>query len=219
MNGVHDMGGMHGFGPINPEPNEPVFHERWEARLFALRAAMGAWRKWNIDASRHQRELIPPTEYLRMSYYEKWLAGLVEQMIQAGLVTRAEVESGKQTPGAPTATPPLTAQQVPGRQRKGSPSARDVQITPRLRPGDRVIAKNMHPTGHTRLPRYVRGKPGVVQRDHGVHVFPDTNAHYQGEQPQHLYSVRFEGRDLWGDAAGPRDAVLLDLWEPYLERV
>jgi nitrile hydratase beta subunit len=220
MNGVHDMGGMHGFGPINPEPNEPVFHERWEARLFALRQAMGAWRKWNIDASRHQRELIPPAEYLRMSYYEKWLAGFVEQMIQAGLVTRAEVESGKPTPGAPTATPPLTAQQVPGRQRKAGPkSARDVQIAPRLRPGDRVIAKNMHPTGHTRLPRYVRGKPGVVQRDHGVHVFPDTNAHYQGEQPQHLYSVRFEGCDLWGDAAGPRDAVLLDLWEPYLERV
>ena len=218
MNGVHDMGGMHGFGPVNPEPDEPVFHEPWEGRLFALRHAMGAWRKWNIDASRHQRELIPPAEYLRMSYYEKWLAGLVEQMIQAGLITRAEVESGKAAPGAPTVTPPLTATQVPGMQRKGGPSLRSVPIAPRLRPGDRVIAKNMHPAGHTRLPRYVRGKPGTVQRHHGAHVFPDTNAHYQGEQPQHLYSVRFEGRDLWGDDAGPRDAVLLDLWESYLER-
>jgi nitrile hydratase beta subunit len=217
MNGVHDMGGMHGFGSVVTEADEPVFHERWEGRLFALRHAMGAWRKWNIDASRHARELIPPVEYLRMSYYERWLAGLVEQMVRAGLVTRAEVESGTPDPGAPRAVPPLTAQQVPGMHRKGGPTLREVRTTPRLKPGDRVIAKNMHPAGHTRLPRYVRGKPGIVQRNHGAHVFPDTNAHYLGEQPQYLYSVRFGGRDLWGDAAGPRDAVLLDLWESYLE--
>ena len=217
MNGVHDMGGMHGFGPVEREPDEPVFHRRWEARLFALRHAMGAWRKWNIDASRHERELIPPAEYLRMSYYERWLAGLVEQMIQAGLVTRSEVETGRPAAGTSKATPLLTAKDVPGMERKGGPSMRSVPTAPRLKPGDRVTARNMHPTGHTRLPRYVRGKPGVVQRVHGAHVFPDTNAHYQGEQPQYLYSVRFEGRDLWGDAAGPRDAVLLDLWESYLE--
>ncbi len=216
MNGIHDMGGMHGFGPIEREADEPVFHAPWEARLFAIRHAMGAWGKWNIDGSRHAREIIPPAEYLRMSYYERWLAGLIAQMIQAGLVTREEVRSGRPAPGAARATPALAPAEV-ARVLARSPSLRDVQIAPRFQAGDRVRAKNVHPTGHTRLARYARGKAGVVLRDHGVHVFPDTNAHGLGEQPRHLYSVRFEGRELWGDSAGPRDAVHLDLWESYLE--
>ena len=101
MNGVHDMGGMHGMGPIKYERNEPVFHEAWEARIFALNRAMGAWRKWNLDAFRHTAELIPAPEYLRISYYERWLHSLVELMIKSGLVTRAEVENGKPASGSP----------------------------------------------------------------------------------------------------------------------
>lgn len=220
MNGVHDMGGMHGLGPIEPERNEPVFHARWEARTLGLVRAMDGWRKWNIDASRHSRELIPGPEYLRMTYYEKWVAGLIALMIQTGLVTRAEVESGRPAPGTAKAVPPLTAAQVPdlllGR---GRPYTRDVPAAPRFAAGDRVRTRNIHPTGHTRLPRYARGRIGVIQRSHGAHVFPDTNAHFRGEQPQHLYSVRFEGRELWGETASARDAVYLNLWESYLEPV
>jgi len=217
MNGVHDMGGMHGMGPIQYEKNEPVFHERWEARVYALASAVGAWRKWNIDASRHQRELIPPAEYLRMSYYEKWLAGLVELLVKSGLATRAEVESATPSPGSPKVTPPLTADKVPPRIAKGAPTSRNVPAVARFQTGQRVRARNMHPVGHTRLPRYARGKFGTIVRDHGVFVFPDTNAHFLGEKPQHVYSVRFAARELWGEQAAPHDTVYIDLWDDYLE--
>jgi len=211
------MGGMHNMGPIQYEKNEPVFHERWEARVYALARAVGAWRKWNIDASRHQRELIPPAEYLRMSYYEKWLAGLVELLVKSGLVTRAEVENGRPAPGSPTAIPPLTGDEVPPMIAKGAPTSRNVPAVARFQTGQRVRARNMHPVGHTRLPRYARGKFGTIVRDHGVFVFPDTNAHFLGEKPQHVYSVRFAARELWGEQAAPRDSVYLDLWDDYLE--
>jgi len=217
MNGVHDMGGMHGMGPIEYERDEPVFHARWEARALALMLAMGAWRKWNIDASRHSRELIPPADYLRMSYYEKWIEGLVELSIKAGLITRAEIESGRPAPGSAKATPPLTAAKVASTLSKGGPSSRDVAVAPRFQVGQRVRARNIHPAGHTRLPRYARGKVGAIDRDHGVHVFPDTNAHFLGEKPQHVYSVRFAARELWGEQASPRDAVYIDLWDDHLD--
>jgi len=217
MNGVHDMGGMHGLGAVVHEADEPVFHERWEARALAITLAMGWWNKWNIDATRHARERIPGAEYLRMSYYEKWIAGLEEQMIAAGLVTRAEIDSGRAAPGAPHATPPLTAAGVAATLARGNSTARSVPQRPRFKPGDRVRTRNINPAGHTRLPRYARARQGVVQRDHGAHVYPDSNAHFLGEQPQHLYSVRFEARELWGVNAGVRDGVCLDLWEAYLE--
>ncbi|HYM92054.1 MAG TPA: nitrile hydratase subunit beta [bacterium] len=217
MNGVHDMGGMHGMGPIQYEKNEPVFHARWEGRAFALDLAMRAWRKWNIDAHRHEIELIPAAEYLRMSYYEKWTASLVELMVKSGLITRAEVESGRPAPGLPKATPPLTAEKAPAMLRTGALARRNVSVTPRFQVGQRVRARNMHPTGHTRLPRYTRGKLGTVERDHGVYVFPDTNAQFLGEKPQHVYSVRFAARELWGEQAAPRDAVYVDMWDDYLE--
>jgi nitrile hydratase len=219
MNGVHDMGGMHGLGPVEYEPNEPVFHAPWEARTLALNLALSAWRKWNIDASRHQIEQIPAADYLRMSYYEKWLTRLIELAVKAGLVTRAEVESGRPAPGAAKATPALSAAQVSPALGRGAPATRDVPVEPSFRVGERVRARNMHPLGHTRLPRYARGKTGTVARDHGVHVFPDANAHFRGENPQHLYSVRFAARELWGDAAPANDAVFIDLWDGYLERV
>ena len=217
MNSVHDMGGMHGMGPIQNEKDEPVFHERWEARTFALTLVMAAWRKWTLDGSRHERELIPAAEYLRMSYYEKWLAALVELLVKSSLVTGAEVESGKPAPGSPKAIPPLTADKVLPLVARGQPASRDVALVPRFQLGQRVRARNIHPTGHTRLPRYTRGKLGTIDRDHGVFVFPDTNAHFLGEKPQHVYSVRFAASELWGHQAAPRDAVCVDMWDDYLE--
>ena len=217
MNGVHDMGGMHGMGPIRYERNEPVFHARWEARAFALNLAMGAWRKWNIDAGRHEIELIRAAEYLRMSYYEKWATRLVELIVKTGLVTRAEVETGRPAPGLPKATPPLSADKVSSILRTGGLKSRNVSVAPRFKVGQRVRARNIHPAGHTRLPRYTRGKLGRIERDHGVYVFPDSNAQFLGENPQHEYSVRFAARELWGEQASPRDAVYVDLWDDYLE--
>ena len=217
MNGVHDMGGMHGFGPIQPEKDEPVFHARWEARVYASYRALGAWGKWNIDASRHSREVIPPADYLRMSYYEKWLAAMTELAIARGLVTRAEVQTGKPAKKSVKATPPLTADKVSPAEARGADARRNITVAPRFPVGQRVRARNMHPPGHTRLPRYARGKQGAIDRDHGVFVFPDSNAHFLGEKPQHVYSVRFAARELWGERASPRDAVYIDLWEEYLE--
>jgi nitrile hydratase len=217
MNGVHDMGGMHGMGLIQNEKDEPVFHQRWESRVLALTLAMEAWGKWPLDSSRHLRELIPSAEYLRMSYYEKWLAGLVELLIKTGLLTRREIESAKPASDSLKTIPPLTADKVLSVLRRGGRASRDVPVSPRFQVGQRVRARNNHPTGHTRLPRYTRGKLGTIDRDHGVFVFPDTNAHSLGEKPQHVYSVRFAARELWGEQAVPQDAVYIDMWDDYLE--
>jgi nitrile hydratase len=217
MNGVHDMGGMHGMGPVEYENNEPVFHARWEARTFALNCLMRAWKRWNLDRSRHGIERIPPAEYLRMSYYEKWFTGLVGLLLESGLVSRAEIESGAPRAEAAKATPPTTAEQaVATLSRAGSPR-RDASVAPQFHRGQPVRARNLNPPGHTRLPRYARGKLGTVDRDHGVFVFPDTHAHFLGEKPQHVYSVRFAARELWGESASPRDSVYVDLWDDYLE--
>ena len=216
MNGVHDMGGMHGMGPIAPELHEPVFHAPWEGRLFALRRAMGAWHKWNIDVTRHEVELVPPVDYLRLSYYARQFVAFLETLVKSGLVTRSEIERG--TPaGQSKATPVLTVEGSAALVQKGVPTSRDVAVAARFQVGQRVRARNMHPVGHTRLPRYARGKIGTVERDHGVFVFPDTNAHFLGEKPQHVYAVRFAARELWGEQAAPQDAVYLALWDDYLE--
>ena len=211
------MGGMDGMGPIAYEENEPVFHSRWEARAFALTLAMGAWRKWNIDTARHERELIPAAEYLRMSYYEKWIEGLIGLSIRSDLITRDEVESGSPAPGCPKAQPPLTGNMVAAVISKGGPASRNLAVAPRFEVGQHVRARNINPPGHTRLPRYARGKLGAIERDHGVHVFPDSNAHFLGENPQHVYSVRFAARELWGEQAAPNDSVCIDLWDDHLQ--
>jgi nitrile hydratase subunit beta len=217
MNGVHDMGGMQDMGPVQYEKNEPVFHMPWEGRSFALNMAASALGKWNLDARRHQIELIPPAEYLRMSYYEKWTVRLVELLVKAGLVSREEIESGRAAPGSPKATPTLTAEQVPEMPGTGKLASRNVPVAPHFKAGQRVRARNINPVGHTRLPRYARGKVGRVYLDHGVYVFPDTNAHFLGEKPQHVYSVRFAARELWGEQAAPQDSVYVDMWDDYLE--
>ena len=217
MNGIHDMGGMQNMGPITHEKNEPVFHALWEGRTYALNRALAAWGKWNLDASRHQRELIPPAEYLRMSYYEKWFTALLELTVAKGLVTRNEVDTGKPARGSAKAIPPLTTDKIAPATTRGASARRDAAAVPRFLAGQTVRTRNINPTGHTRLPRYARGKTGAIVRDHGVFVFPDTNAHFLGEKPQHVYSVRFTARELWGEQASPRDAVYLDLFDDYLD--
>ncbi|HLZ82387.1 MAG TPA: nitrile hydratase subunit beta [Caulobacteraceae bacterium] len=204
MNGAHDMGGMHGLGPILPEPDEPVFHAPWEARVLALTVTGFGWRRWTVDRWRHQHEKIPGADYLRMSYYEKWATSLAGLMVEAGLATRAEVE-----PAWPAIAAPQTAPEVFA----GEPAA-----TPSFKVGDRVRTRNINPSGHTRLPRYARGHAGVVTRLHGAHVLPDASAHDRGDRRQPLYQVRFEAAELWGLDARGRGAVHLDLWEDYLDR-
>jgi nitrile hydratase subunit beta len=216
MNGVHDMGGMQGMGAVKEDKNEPTFRAAWEARAYGVTRAMGASRLWNLDATRFQRELIAPVDYLRMSYYERWIAALVELMLKNKLVTRTEIASGRPDEGAEVRTPTFTADKVPALISKGVPARRDVAVAASFQVGQRVRARNMNPVGHTRLPRYARGKVGTVERDHGVFVFPDTNAHSLGEKPQHVYSVRFEARELWGEQASRRDTVYIDMWDDYL---
>ena len=219
MNGVHDMGGMHGMGPIEHEKNEPVFHEPWEGRVYAITRVLRAdGGRQNLDNSRHQIERLPPADYLRMSYYEKWLARLVNQLIANGVATREEIERGTPAPGSTKATPAVTAAMVAGMVTRRNSARRDVAVGPRFKVGQRVRARNINPTGHTRLPRYARGRSGVIVRDHGVFLFPDTNAEFLGEKPQHVYAVRFAARELWGEQASPRDFIHLDMWDDYLDR-
>jgi nitrile hydratase beta subunit len=217
MNGVHDMGGMHGMGRVPHEKSEPVFHAWWEARVYALTRAMRAHGRWNLDADRHEIEGLAPADYLRMSYYERWLAALMRRMVKTGTVTAAEVERGTPDAGAREWTPALTASMTSRFLDRSIPSADDPSVRPHFGVGQHVRARMMHPSGHTRLPRYVRGKSGTIVRDHGVYAFPDTNAHGLGEKRQHVYSVRFAARELWEPDAPARDCVHLDLWDDYLE--
>ena len=190
MNGVHDMGGMQGMGPIRYEKNEPVFHEPWEGRAYAMSRAMGAWRKWTLDHCRHAIELLPAAEYLRSSYYERWFTLLVQQLLDHGFVTEDEVASGDAAPGGVLATPALTADMALALNRR-IPSADEPGVKPQFRVRQRVRALNINPPGHTRLPRYARGKVGTIVRDHGVYIFPDTVAHDLGDKRQHVYSRPF----------------------------
>jgi nitrile hydratase len=218
MNGIHDMGGMHGMGPIHYEKNEPVFHARWEARTLALMRAVGATGKLRgVNNTRSVIESIPAADYLRMSYYERFFTALIERMVASGLVTRAEVNSGRPMKGSPKGVPALTAAEAPALPFRVAAASTMAEVAPRFQVGQRVRARNMHPAGHTRLPRYARSRMGTIERDQGVYAFPDTNAYSLGEKPQHVYSVRFSARELWGEQAKPQDTVYLDLWEDYLE--
>ncbi|WP_300297379.1 nitrile hydratase subunit beta [Ferrovibrio sp.] len=217
MNGAADMGGMMGFGPVQPEPEHVRFHAAWEKRVLAMTLAMGATGQWNIDQSRSARESLPPPQYLAKSYYEIWLAGLERLMAERGLVSAEEIEAGRVL--APPKQLPriLKAEAVPAVLAKGGPTERETTQPARFKIGDRVRAKNMHPAGHTRLPRYVRGHVGIVELLHGMHVFPDASARGEAEQPQWLYTVRFAARELWGEAADPTLSVSVDAWDSYLE--
>lgn len=208
---------MMGFGPVEPEPDEPVFHAEWERRVFALTLAMGASGLWDLDTSRHARESLHPARYLNASYYQIWLEGLVRLMTAAGLVTAKEISAGRMLePPAPVKRV-LAVQDVDATLAAGGPSAREAPSPARFRAGDTVRARNMHPFGHTRLPRYLRGRQGSIVALHGAHVFPDSRAQGSGEDPQWLYTVRFTARELWGGDRNGADTVHADLWEPYLE--
>ena len=217
MNGAQDMGGMHGFGPVAPEPNEPVFHAEWEKRAFALTLAMGMPGGWNIDMSRQARESLPPAQYLAKSYYEIWLAGLEKLAAERGLVSGAEIEAGHPIGPAKPVKKVLSPQDVANVLHRGGPTERRAPAPAKFTVGARVRARNINPPTHTRLPRYVRGHIGVVDRVHGAHVFPDSNALGAGENPQWLYTVTFDGANLWGPQGDPTVKVSVDAWEPYLE--
>ncbi len=217
MNGAQDLGGQMGFGPVAPEADEPLFHAPWERRAFGLTLAMGATGAWTIDASRHARESLPPAEYLAASYYEIWTRGVERLVTARGLVTPEELRRGRAS-GEPAPIPRvLAAADVSATLARGGPASRPAEAPARFEAGDRVRTRVINPTGHTRLPRYARGKLGVVEIVHGAHVFPDANAHGLGERPQWLYTVRFEARELWGEEADPALSVSVDAWESYLE--
>lgn len=210
MNGIHDMGGMHGMGPIEPETNEPVFHERWEGRVYALQRSTGRWgrgRDWG--SFRYTLESIPPADYLRMSYYERWYTMLVNRFLGSDLVTQEELDSGHADPNRPR---PDLFPESPDEQA-------DADASPRFYVEQRVRARNIHPRGHTRLPRYARDKHGTVVRLHGLFRLQDTdvNGRRLSDERQHVYTVRFAARELWGANASAREAVYMDLWEGYLE--
>jgi nitrile hydratase len=221
VNRVHDMGGMHGFGPVEPERHEPVFHHDWEKKVFALRFACGAIGKWNIDMARHANERMPPADYLAATYYERWLNGLERLLLERGVVTQRELDEGRSAGPLPAEDRArvLRPTAVEGVLAAGRNYRVDEAVAARFAPGAAVMTRNIQPRGATRLPRYARGRRGVVDRDHGVFIFPDANAAGLGPKPQHLYSVRFGARELWGEAAAPHDAVYLDLWDDYLEPV
>lgn len=220
MNGAQDLGGMMGFGPVQPETHEPVFHADWEKRALGLTLACGALGEWNIDISRHARETLHPADYLSSSYYEIWTKGLIKLLLARGMVDAAELAAGhSQHPARATKRPVLKAADVAGALARGGPADRPLAGAAAFAVGDRIRTRNIHPTGHTRLPRYARDKVGVIENIQGSYVFPDTNGHGAGENPQWLYSVVFDGRELWGDAADPTLTVAMDCWEPYLERL
>lgn len=218
MNGAQDLGGMQGFGPVTPEPNEPWFHEEWERRAFALTLAMGATGAWNLDMSRAARESLPPAQYLSSSYYRIWFEGLQKLLVSKGLVSADEIRDGKaKTPPVPNIRT-LTKDRAAAVLAKGAPSEREASAPAHFKPGDAVRTKQMNPSTHTRLPRYCRDKRGTVIGVRGTHVFADTNATGQGEQPQWLYTVQFEATELWGPDT-TASSVCVDCWESYMERV
>lgn len=216
MNGGQDLGGQHGHGPVQPEPNEPVFHGDWEKRAFALTLAMGMPGGWNIDMGRFARENRPPNQYLDMTYYQIWFAALVTLMKERGLVTEDEIKAGHSLHKAKPVPRILKSEDVAKTLHRGGPTERDTNTKPAFVVGARVRAKNINPPTHTRLPRYVRGHVGTIERVIGFHVFPDSNAQGTGEHPQWLYTVYFDGRELWGPEGDPTSVVSVDAWESYL---
>jgi nitrile hydratase len=224
MTRIHDMGGRYGDGPVTPDTTEePVFVQTWHGRALALTLAAGALGRWNIDASRHVRECLPPADYARFGYYEKWLGGLANILVAQGIVSADEIAAGRALGPADDSLRGrrLAAEKVVPVLRSGGPSARPVDTVPRFAIGAQVttrpIAANQAISGgHTRLPAYAAGKTGTVVLHHGGHVLPDSNAHFDGEAPEHLYTVSFAAGDLWQHAESPADEVCLDLWDSYL---
>ena len=212
---IHDMGGMHGFGPVEPEPNEPVFHADWEKRVLAMQRAMGATRLWTIDGGRASLENLPPLDYLASSYYRRWFLGLERRVVAHGLVGEDEIAGGKSLRRGIRLNRKMTLEDA--KAGRYANFARPAPAPARFKAGDAVRTRNLNPTTHTRLPRYARGKLGTVEAVRGCHVYPDSAAVGAGDNPQWLYTVVFPARELWGEAADPGLTVSVEAFEPYLE--
>ena len=223
MNGVHDMGGQQGFGPVLIEEVEPLFHADWESRAMAMTVAMGASGQWNIDLSRSARESLPPAVYLSSTYYEIWVRALEKLMLERRMVTAAELETGHLITSPVKVSKVLTRDTVDAALKAGSPTERPIDQPALFKIGQKVRALNMHPQGHTRLPRYVRGHVGTIVSLHGGHVFPDQHTLRAlppfNVEVEWLYTVVFEGPTLWGAQSDPNVEVSVDAWESYLEAV
>jgi nitrile hydratase subunit beta len=217
MNSIHDMGGMHGLGPVAIEQAEKPFHEEWEGRVAGLLEVMTFPPGFTVDRFRYLRETLRPDLYLTQSYYEQWLYIAEQALLEAGMVTLEELRSGRSVDSKDLSAAPIPPGAVWDFLHDRTHSGRSLDVQPRFAVGQKVRARNIHPNGHTRLPRYARGKTGAVVRLHGGHVLPDASAHGRGEQPQHLYTVGFSARELWGAEAPAKDRIFLDLWESYLE--
>jgi len=223
VNGIHDMGGMQGFGPVPREENEPVFHADWEKVILTISRLRGALGLWSIDEQRYGTERMDPREYLTSRYYERWLASDEMLLVEKGILTPGEIEARVahfiQHPDeeVPRKEDPALADRVMASLQAPAGFQREATRPPRFAVGDPVITRRDQPMGHTRLPRYARGRRGVIDRIHGTYVFPDAIVAGQGEDPQPLYSVRFDGDELWGSSSEPRESLYLDLWESYLE--
>ncbi len=217
MNGAQDLGGASGFGPVVPEVDEPAFHAQWERRAFALTLAMGFTGQWNIDMARSAREGLAPAQYLASSYYEIWFEGLKRLMVACALLGEDEIQAGRSLRAPRAGIVALRADAVAAALARGGPTLRDAQVAPRFAVGDAVRTREMNPEHHTRLPRYARDKRGSVVAAHGAHVFPDSSAQGLGENPQWLYTVRFDAHELWGEDT-TASSVCVDCWEPYLVR-
>ena len=218
MNGVHDMGGMECFGAINPDPNEPMFHAEWERRVLALTVCMGAAGEWNLDQGRFARESLPPVDYLSIGYYRIWLTALEHLLVQRELVTAKELKTGEIMEPAKSIKRVVAGSDIEKVLRAGSPVERATTHSAKFSEGDLVRINNQHKTAHTRLPGYVKGQPGIVHKVHGCHVFADDNAKGSGENPQWLYNIRFQAKDLWGQPRSQAGFVHVDCWEPYLSK-
>jgi nitrile hydratase beta subunit len=239
VNGIHDMGGMHGFGPVVPERNEPVFHAKWERRMFAIALAMMSQHAFNVDEFRRTIERMPPHQYLAATYYERWMYACENLLIEKGVIERKELDvvmAAVREGASPLRTNVSAPDGEPGQKAAstgdshedasalsealggGARSLRhDESYRALFKAGDRVTARNRNPERHTRIPRYVRGRHGVIQRDWGVFIYPDTHAHGEGPKPQHCYAVEFNAQELWGSDHRVEERVYVDLWEDYLD--
>jgi nitrile hydratase beta subunit len=225
VNSLHDVGGMHGFGPVIAEQDEPVFHEDWEkGALVTHIVSIGQGLTGSLDSNRHAMERMGNLHYLASSYYEHWVAGTIMRLVENGVISEDELRERVEAVRAdfdryalpPAEGPDALSELMKGLLAHGGSTLREIDREPRFRVGDEVVTTRRSPRGHTRLPRYARGRRGTIVSYHGAHVFPDTNAHDLGECPEPLYGVRFEAEELWGEDGEARSAVYLDLWESYL---
>lgn len=213
MNGAHDLGGRHGFGPVDRSQTEDFIHQ-WEETVFSLTLACGMLGQWNLDQSRYARERTDHVHYLSSTYYEHWLHGLELLLIQNGMITEEELANGKST--GDTALQSASPEKVNEILSTGASTLLPEKSTNRFALNQTVVVKHGNPKSHTRVPSYVKGVRGKITHLHGAHIYADEHAKSGSKVPEHLYSVRFEGTDIYGDDAEPNSCVYIDLFEPYL---